>query len=113
MAVGLRVDSRIHDQVKASGVFALNIVGKGQQKMAAAFFKHVEAEGNTIGGAAFEPGETGSPVLKETSAYLECRVVDSMGGGDHTLFLAEIVSAGGSFDLEALPLSETNWHYAG
>jgi flavin reductase (DIM6/NTAB) family NADH-FMN oxidoreductase RutF len=46
-------------------------------------------------------------------AYLECRVVGSMNGGDHTLFLGEIVAAGGSFDRDALSLPDTDWHYAG
>jgi flavin reductase (DIM6/NTAB) family NADH-FMN oxidoreductase RutF len=113
VVVGLRANSRIHNHVDASGVFALNIVGEGQEKMTTTFFKHVEVEGNTIGGMPFEPGETGSPILKDTPAYLECRVVGSMAGGDHVLFLGEIVAAGGAFDRKALPLPETGWHYAG
>jgi flavin reductase (DIM6/NTAB) family NADH-FMN oxidoreductase RutF len=113
LAVGLRVNSHIHDQVKASGFFALNIVGQGQEKEATAFFRRVEVEGDTIGGVAFEPGKTGAPLLKDFPAYLECRVVDAMRSGDHTLFLGEIVAANGSFDRKALSLSDTDWHYAG
>lgn len=113
LVVGLQVNSPIHDQVKASGVFALNIVGKGQANQAKAFFRRVGAKESTIGGLTFEPGETGSPILKDFPAYLECRVVDSVSGGDHMLFVGEIVAAGGSFDREALPLSDTDWRYAG
>ena len=113
LVVGLRAKSRIHEQVKASGLFALNFVGKGQERLALPFFKRVEAEGDILGGTSFEVGETGVPILKKTPAYLECRVVDSMSGGDHTVFLGEIVAAGGNFGCEALSLSETNWHYAG
>jgi flavin reductase (DIM6/NTAB) family NADH-FMN oxidoreductase RutF len=39
VAVGVKVDSGAHALIKATGAFALNVLGKGQQGQAYAFFK--------------------------------------------------------------------------
>jgi flavin reductase (DIM6/NTAB) family NADH-FMN oxidoreductase RutF len=35
--------------------------------------------------------ETGSPILAEAIAYLDCRVYDILSGGDHEIFVGEIL----------------------
>ena len=39
LAVGVKADSQIHDITKTAGNFALNVLGKGQQGAAHAYFK--------------------------------------------------------------------------
>jgi flavin reductase (DIM6/NTAB) family NADH-FMN oxidoreductase RutF len=111
--VGLRKDSGIWHRVQAAGVFAVNVLGTGQKALASTFFRHLEPEGSTIGGAAFHSGVTGAPILDEVPAYLECRVVQTVDAGDHTLFLANIIAAGIQNELPALTMDETGWHYGG
>lgn len=113
IVVGLRNGSGIWRRVQAAGVFAVNLLGTGQKALASTFFRHIEPEGNTIGGAAFHTGVTGAPVLDDVPAYLECRVIQIFDAGDHTLFLADIVAAGIQNDLDALTMDETGWHYGG
>ena len=113
IVVALRNGSGIWRRVQAAGVFALNLLGTGQKALASTFFKHVEPEGNTIGGASFHTGVTGAPILDDVPAYLECRVIQTFDTGDHTLFLADILSAGIQNDLDALTMVETGWHYGG
>lgn len=113
IVVGLRNGSGIRRRVQAAGVFAVNLLGTGQKALASTFFRHVEPEGNTIGGAAFHAGVTGAPILDDVPAYLECRVIQIFDAGDHTLFLADIVAAGIQNDLDALTMDETGWHYGG
>lgn len=93
LAVGVRVDSRIHTAIKDTGAFALNILGKGQQEIASKFFKSAEREGETIAGEPFREGVTGSPLLESTPAALECTVVDAVEQGDHAVFIAEVIEA--------------------
>lgn len=94
VAVGVKADSSAHALVKATGAFALNVLGKGQQKLAFAFFKPAVLEGNSISGEPFRSGVTGAPLLENAPAFVECRVVNALEEGDHSLFLAEVVEAG-------------------
>ena len=36
--------------------------------------------------------ETGSPILVDAIAYLDCRVYDILSGGDHEIFVGEILA---------------------
>ena len=51
------------------------------------------SERGTLRGQEFRIGETGAPVLKHCLAYFECRIADELAGGDHTIFLGEVVDA--------------------
>lgn len=113
IVVALRNDSGIWHQVRTAGTFVVNILGTGQKALASTFFRHVEPEGDTLGGAKFHGGSTGAPILDDVPAYLECRVTESFDAGDHTLFVADIVEVGVQNDLEGLTLKETGWHYGG
>jgi flavin reductase (DIM6/NTAB) family NADH-FMN oxidoreductase RutF len=113
IVVALRKESGIWYRVQEAGQFVVNVLGTGQKALGSAFLRHTEPEGGTLGGAPFHDGATGAPVLDEVPAYLECRVVETLDGGDHTLFLSDILDAGVQNDLAPLDLSETGWHYGG
>ena len=94
VAVGVKADSQIHDIIKTAGNFALNVLGKGQQGAAYAFFKPAERDGQNISGEPFRAGSTGAPVLENTPAFVECRLVTTVEEGDHSIFVGEVVDAG-------------------
>lgn len=94
VAVAVQAESLAHALIKEQGVFALNILGRGQGDIAYAFFKSVEREGQTIGGRGFTAGTTGSPLLDDTTAYVECKLIGSIEKGDHSVFVGEVVDAG-------------------
>lgn len=94
LVVGVKQDSGAHALIKDTRTFALNVLGKGQQKLAFAFFKPASVEGDTISGEKFRAGSTGAPLLDNAAAFVECRVVNSVEGGDHTVFVAEVIEAG-------------------
>lgn len=94
IAVGVKADSGAHDTIKKAGTFALNILGKGQQSAAFTFFKPAEVDGNTISGEAFHTGSTGAPILESVPAFIECKLVDTVEIGDHSVFVGEVVEAG-------------------
>ena len=109
MAVGVKVDSQIHGIIKSSQTFALNILGKGQLDLAFTFFKPAQREGQTIGGQPFRPGTTGAPILENTPAFVECRLIDSIEAGDHSVFVGEVVDAGVSQEPEGRADEATLW----
>ena len=99
VVLGVKADSGAHSIVKESGTFAINILAKGQQGLAFNFFKSHERDGDTIGGEAFEKGTTGAPLLLSTSAWVECKLTDTIEKGDHSIFVGEVVEAGVRKDL--------------
>jgi len=107
--VGVKADSHIHNIIKDSGAFALNILGKGQQDIAFKFFKPAAHEGQTISGEPFREGVTGSPILKNTPAVVECRLIDTVEKGDHSVFIGEVVEASLSQQPQGRPDDATLW----
>jgi flavin reductase (DIM6/NTAB) family NADH-FMN oxidoreductase RutF len=109
VVVGVRADSTGHQIIKETQAFVLNVLGKGQQDIAVKFFKPAVLEGGTIGGEPFRTGETGAPILENTPAYAECRLVGSVEKGDHSVFVAEVVGAGVSNPPEGRADDATLW----
>lgn len=116
VAVAVRKASHIYPMVREQGLFALNVVGEGQEALANAFFKYVVPQEHRFASYPFEEGvTTGSPLLLECIAWLECRVVEeASAGGDHGLFVAEVLSGGVRVEMpKALSLATTPWSYGG
>ena len=91
VAVAIKTDSHGYGAVKAAGHFALNVLGKGQQKQAFAFFKPAQVDGDKITGEPFKAGSTGAPLLTNMPAAVECKVVEIVAQGDHHTFIGEVV----------------------
>jgi flavin reductase (DIM6/NTAB) family NADH-FMN oxidoreductase RutF len=109
VAVGVKADSHAHQIIKESKAFALNVLGKGQQQAAFAFFKPAEAAGGKISGEPYRDGATGSPLLENTPAYVECRLIDTVERGDHSVFVGEVVEAGVARQPDGRPDDATLW----
>jgi len=82
---------------------------QGQLDLAFTFFKPAQREGQTIGGQPFRPGTTGAPILENTPAFVECRLIDSIEAGDHSVFVGEVVDAGVSQEPEGRADEATLW----
>lgn len=103
LAVGVKADSGAHSIIKESKTFALNILGKGQDSLAFSFFKPVEREGDSIAGEPFSSGSIGAPVFANAHAFLECKLVETVEIGDHSLFVGEVVDAGMNKGVDGRP----------
>jgi flavin reductase (DIM6/NTAB) family NADH-FMN oxidoreductase RutF len=110
---GIQRKSSLNRIIHASRAFAVHFVGRGQKKLATAFFKTAHLKGDTLNGYRFEEGATGVPVLVDPPAWLECHVVDEVNHGDHTVFIAEVVAAGVRRDEDPLTLREAGFSYGG
>jgi flavin reductase (DIM6/NTAB) family NADH-FMN oxidoreductase RutF len=116
VAIGVRKDSHIYPMLQSRGAFALNMVGEGQEALAAAFFRFVPAIDQRFAGFVFEDGPaTGAPLLLEAVAWLECRVAEEANAtGDHGIFIADVVAGGvRRSEIKALSLAATGWSYGG
>ena len=103
VAVGVKTNSGAYGLSRAAGHFALNILGKGQQGPAFAFFKPAQRDGDTINGEPYRSGDNGAPVLLNAPAWVECKIVEVVEQGDHHIFVCEVTHAGLSSEIEGRP----------
>jgi len=94
VVVGVKGDSGAHALLKKTGHFALNVLGKAHNDLAFTFFKPADKQGETISGQPYRRGSTGAPILTELPAYVECKVVEVVEKGDHSVVIGEVVDAG-------------------
>ena len=92
VAVAVKADSSSYSAVKTTRHFALNILGKGQQKLAFSFFKPAQVADGKISGEPFTDGSTGAPVLSNAPACVEFKVVEIVAQGDHHIVIGEAVN---------------------
>ncbi|MCS6924690.1 MAG: flavin reductase family protein [Candidatus Binatia bacterium] len=82
-----------HGLIERQGVFGLNVVGKNSKALEDYFFSSAARRPDNLAPFAYELGTTGVPLLTQAMAAFECRVVSRYPAGDHTLFVASIVTA--------------------
>lgn len=111
--VAFKADSALHRAVANSRRFIVHVVGKDQKDLASAFFRGAELSGDRLNGYLIESSPNGIPLLIDPPAWFECRVLNDVRGGDHTVFVAEVIEAGVRRDAEPLGLRDTGFFYGG
>jgi 3-hydroxy-9,10-secoandrosta-1,3,5(10)-triene-9,17-dione monooxygenase reductase component len=91
----LRRESTLLAAVRASGVFAVNVLGDEQLSLARYFASRWRARGAAgFAGLAWRAAATGSPLLDGAVAHLDCRVEALHDGGDHVICVGRVVALG-------------------
>jgi flavin reductase (DIM6/NTAB) family NADH-FMN oxidoreductase RutF len=112
--VALRKDGNVFRCLRASGVAVLHIVGADQQDLAQKFFSTTNESDGLLNGEPFTEGKTFAPVLKNLSAYLECKLVDVCEDyGDHAIVILEVVEAANRGNVAPLIVNDSPWKYGG
>ncbi|WP_194892410.1 flavin reductase family protein [Catenulispora pinisilvae] len=97
-------DASMHETIRDSGGFAVSVLSNRQERVA----RHFANRDRPRGRAEFDavdhiPGpRTGAPVLPDALAWFECSLAAVYDGGDHSIFLGEIVTVGRGPDQDAL-----------
>jgi flavin reductase (DIM6/NTAB) family NADH-FMN oxidoreductase RutF len=103
MMASISRKSETHGAILTSHSFAVSVLASGQQTLADCFAQPTTAAKlQRFCDAPWHDAETGSPILDGAIAFFDCRLVAQHPGGDHTLFVGEIVAAG--FEEDAEPL---------
>jgi flavin reductase (DIM6/NTAB) family NADH-FMN oxidoreductase RutF len=89
VAIDRRV--RANAAIGQTGAFAVNILTAGQEWLSRQF---ATRNVDRFAGVAWQPGAAlGLPLLDGALAQLECRLHQTLPGGDHTIFVGEVVAA--------------------
>jgi len=73
-----------------SKVFTVNILSDSQEALSRKF---AVTGTDKFTGVAFRAGGNGAPIILGALAHIECRLYATYDGGDHTLYLGEILEA--------------------
>lgn len=82
-----------HVLLLESRAFALNIVGADSKHLEDYFYSGQSRQPDNLRPFALETGPTGTPLLCDAMASLDCRLVATHPAGDHTLCVGEVVAA--------------------
>lgn len=81
--------NQMHACVTGGKCFAVNILTLDQQDVSQRFATRGYKDFESV---ALMTAETGAPVLKDALAFVDCRLVEILPGGDHDMFIGEIVA---------------------
>ena len=111
--LGVRHGTHSLELLKQEKVFSVNWLSKDHKKVLEQFFKPTPASGNRFGDLTYQLKQTGTPILDEALAFLECEVVHIYEAGDHCVVIGEVVNAELRSDTAPLVMGDTPWHYGG
>jgi flavin reductase (DIM6/NTAB) family NADH-FMN oxidoreductase RutF len=74
-----------------SGVFAVNVLGVHQLELGQRFAGLLPDSEDRFDGLAYGTATTGSPLLPDSLCWLDCRVWNIYDGGDHSIFVGEVL----------------------
>jgi flavin reductase (DIM6/NTAB) family NADH-FMN oxidoreductase RutF len=87
----LHKQSRLAPVIEKSGLFVVNFLAGGHEGLARAFAAKQTA---TFREVVHRPSADGVPVLSDALGFLACELVNEFDGGDHTIFLGQVLEAG-------------------
>jgi flavin reductase (DIM6/NTAB) family NADH-FMN oxidoreductase RutF len=81
---------RTHDAITAAGRFIVNFLDKRQEHLSRRF---ASRDDDKFIGVAWHAGRLGLPVLDGVLAVVECNLHARVPGGDHVIFVGEVMDA--------------------
>ena len=84
-------DATMHPHLEGATHLAINILAQGQEALSRRF---ASRDLDRFDGIGYTRGESGLVLLDDVLGWLECRVVQRVEVGDHTLVVGEVLRGG-------------------
>jgi len=110
IAVAIGPERYTHDMIAQSGYFTINILKKGQEKIGAHFGLQSGRDTDKMKGIKYREAKSGAPILEDAPAWIECKVIERVSAGDHTIFIGEVVNECVREDFEPLPYRSEDYY---
>jgi flavin reductase (DIM6/NTAB) family NADH-FMN oxidoreductase RutF len=81
---------KTHDAIATAQKFGISILSSDQEEISSRFASRME---DKFSGIQMQRGELGVPLISGALTSLECSVYDQLPGGDHSIFVGEVVAA--------------------
>ena len=82
--------STVHDALIESGVFAANVLSADQVEVSSCFASNSGQRFEQFCDQTTTTAMTGAPILQHTLGYVDCRIVATYPGGDHTIIVGAV-----------------------
>lgn len=77
-----------HDAIASAGRFGVSILAQTQADVSGRFASKID---DKFAGVDVRRGELGVPLIEGAICTIECRLHDQLPGGDHSIFVGEVV----------------------
>lgn len=81
-----------HQLISDSGIFGVNVLAKDQTDVGRRFAGMDPGVEDRFAGESWTTAATGAPLLDSALGWFDCRVVHAYPGGDHTIFVGEVLA---------------------
>lgn len=110
----VRRESNVLKCMSESRIAALHILSRDQEKLASKFFSPTRAGDGSLNDEPVTDDATSAPILKNSPAYLICRVRQIIEGeGDHAVVIMEVIDAECREEVQPLTVADSPWQYGG
>jgi 3-hydroxy-9,10-secoandrosta-1,3,5(10)-triene-9,17-dione monooxygenase reductase component len=75
-------------RIRGSGAFCVNVLTEEQEDICRVF---ATSGADKFRGVGWRPAETGSPVIDDSLAWLDCRIVEEHDAGDHVIVVGRVL----------------------
>ena len=89
VVVAVDKKNSMHECLIRGRCFALNMLRADQEEISRRF---AISGPKDFSGLALTAAETGAPILVDAIAYVDCKLVEILSGGDHDMFVGEPVA---------------------
>lgn len=87
--------AKTHSLLEEAGKFAINILSSDQEDVSNRFAGRLGPEARHFNDLPHRLGNySGAPLLDDANAWVDCRLANTYDGGDHTIFVGEVMEAG-------------------
>ncbi len=101
-------------KLKEYGAFVVNILEEGQEAVAKTYYGPAESGYQKLQTTSITNApETKTAVLSGANGFLDCRIVNTIPVGNHTLFIGEVVAAEPGKAKKILSKANSNLTYTG
>ena len=98
-----------HEAIQKSRIFAVNILGVEHQDWGMRFAGMIPEIADRFEGIETHTAVTGAPLLSDALGWLDCEVREAYEGGDHTIFVGEVVATAARNTGDPILYYRRNW----
>ena len=102
-----------HNVIHERGLFAVNFLSENQVDLGRRFAGLIEGVVDRFEGIEFAQSPAGNPLIAGCLGWLDCRLWKTYDGGDHSIFVGEVLAAGSGSGEKPLLYFDRRWHVLG
>lgn len=100
LLVCINQSAKSHDMFVKNGVLCVNVLSGDHEDLSSRFARLGEED--RFASTPWDRGITGAPLLAEALTAFDCKIVDRLVRGTHSVFICEVVSTLNGSDKEGL-----------